>query len=112
LRSGFHCAPCFRYPMSSLTLDSRVTIPQTVVPRAVGDEVVLMNLDSGVYSSLDAVGGRMWELLAENGQLRPAYEVLRREYRVEPEALQRDLLELVRRLVDKGLLVLAESPSP
>jgi hypothetical protein len=97
--------------MSSLTLDSRVGIPETVVPRAVGDEVVMMNLHSGVYFSLDAVGSRMWDLLAEGRQLRPAYDVLQHEYRVGPDVLQRDLLELVQRLVDKGLLVLAEPPS-
>ena len=47
-----------------------MVIPEDVVHRMVGDEAVLLQLDSGVYYGLDPVGSRIWELL--EGEVRRA----------------------------------------
>ena len=46
-----------------LTRDARLQISEQVVTRRVGDETVLLNLESGIYFGLDPVGSRFFELL-------------------------------------------------
>jgi hypothetical protein len=96
-----------------ITLETRISIPKDVLFHEVADdtadEMVLLNLTDGKYFSLDDVGTRMWLLLSEHGQLKPAYQALLKEYDVEPQQLEQDLLALAERLVEHGLLQVAES---
>ena len=48
---------------------SRVEVSPSVIYRDVSGEVVLLNLQSGVYYGLDPVGSRMWQLLMEQRPL-------------------------------------------
>lgn len=85
-------------------LDRRVDIPETVVFQTVDDELVLLDLDSGVYYGLDRVGARIWRLLAEHGEPRRALEALIAEYEVAPERAAADLVDLVAELEARGLV--------
>lgn len=85
-------------------LDSTVTVAKDVLFREVAGEAVLLNLVTGKYFGLDAVGTRMWALLAEHGQIAPAYQALLAEYDVNPDQLQHDLLALVDKLSANELL--------
>ena len=85
-------------------LNDRVKILEEVVYQKVEEEMVLLNLETGVYYGLDPIGTRMWELLAEMGSLRSAFESMAEEYRVAPESLEVDLLRLVQELAAKGLV--------
>lgn len=87
-----------------MTLDDRVKSSEDVVAQKVGDEMVLLDLEAGLYYGLDAVGSRVWELLLEHGRLRVAFETLVEEYEVTPEILQQDLLHLVQELQTRGLI--------
>jgi hypothetical protein len=46
----------------------------------------------------------MWTLLAQHGQVEPAYRALLEEYDVPPERLRQDLLDLVAKLAAHGLV--------
>ena len=48
-----------------LNADTRLAIPAPVMSRLVGDETVLLDLESGMYFGLDGVGQRIWEAIAE-----------------------------------------------
>jgi hypothetical protein len=87
-----------------ITLESTISVPEDVLFREVEGEAVLLNTASGKYFGLDEVGTRMWTLLAEHGQVEPAYRALLEEYDVAPEQLQQDLLDLVGKLVAHGLI--------
>jgi len=52
---------------------------------------------------LDPVGTRMWQLLRQHGTLPTAYETLLAEYDVPPERLETDLIELTKKMIEKGL---------
>lgn len=93
--------------MSSTTLDDEVRVPARVEFSRVRDQIALLNVETGVYFGLDAIGARMWDLLCEHRTLRVAAERMASEFDVEPERLREDLLRLVRELVEKGLLDLA-----
>jgi hypothetical protein len=93
----------------SVSFSQRITIAPDVLFRLVGDEAVVLNLRSELYLGLDPVGARMWTVLNDAPSIQAAYDSLLQEYNVEPECLQRDLDELLRRLVEQGLI---ETVSP
>jgi len=71
--------------------------------RELDGQSVLLNLATGMYFGLDAVGTHVWQLAAENGSLRWISQRLAEEYDAEPAAIERDLLALADTLVAKGL---------
>jgi hypothetical protein len=46
-----------------VTLNDHLRIPDGVATRQLGGETVLLNLETGTYFGLDAVGSRFLELL-------------------------------------------------
>jgi len=69
---------------------------------------VLLNLDTGVYFSVDGVGRRFWELLSEGVAVDAMLQRLNDEYEVEAAVLRMDLDSLVRQLTAEGLIAGAE----
>jgi len=67
-------------------------------------EVVILNLDSGVYYGLDLVGARIWDLIQAPKTVMEIRAVLLEEYEVEPERCERDLLVLLQSLATEGLI--------
>lgn len=90
--------------MSAVSLDASVFVPEDVIFRDLDGEAIILNLASGVYFGLDEVGTRVWLLLAESSSIRRAIEMMRDQYDVDPAVLERDVLELVSQLTDKGLV--------
>ena len=91
------------------TLQSKISVSEEVMFRELSGEAVLLDQESGKYYGLDEVGTRMWSLLAEHGQVDPAYRVLLDEYDVTGEQLREDLLNLVDELASYGLLTVDET---
>jgi coenzyme PQQ synthesis protein D (PqqD) len=85
--------------------------PTTVTPapevlfRDLSGEGVLLNLRSGRYYGLDAVGTRVWQMLAEGRTLASAVAQLLREYDVSREKLETDIACFVEALEIHGLVV-------
>ncbi len=71
-------------------LDSKIAIPEDVlfyeVSNQVDDEMVILNLATSQYYSLDEIGTRMWLLIHEHSQLKAVHQVMLEEYAVEPQA--------------------------
>ncbi|MFC1879678.1 PqqD family protein [Chloroflexota bacterium] len=88
-------------------IKSRVIISDQVMFRDLGDEMVLLNIETGKYFGLDDVGARLWALLEEHGSLDLAFQTLLGEYEVSEHQLQADLIRLVDELAAQQLLVVA-----
>ncbi len=86
------------------TLKTRIGVPEDVLFTELSGEAVVLNVRTGKYYGLDEVGTRMWSLLAQHGQIQPAYRALLQEYDVADGQLQQDLLSLVDELASHGLL--------
>lgn len=82
----------------------KTIIPPHVMARAVGDETVILNLESGTYFGLDPVGARVWQLLSEQLSFAEIHETLLREYEVSGEVLEGDLANLIAALENNGLI--------
>lgn len=90
----------------SLSLASAVTICDGVTFRDLQGELVLLNLNSGLYFGLDPVGTRVWHWLREHRRLQTVLDLLLAEYDVPEAQGRRDLLALVSRLAEKGLVTI------
>jgi Coenzyme PQQ synthesis protein D (PqqD) len=86
----------------------RVSIPEDVLFRDLGDEAVILELAGGQYYGLDEVGTRMWMQLRDHGEVEAACRALLREYQVDESDLRRDLRDFVDQLASRRLLVLDE----
>lgn len=69
-----------------------------------GGEAVILNLKTGVYHGLDAVGARIWNLLQEPRTIDDIRDTLLEEYEVEPDRCECDLLILLQQLADSELI--------
>ncbi|MEW6364181.1 MAG: PqqD family peptide modification chaperone [Acidobacteriota bacterium] len=85
----------------------RVSIPDQILMQELEDEVVLLDLESGRYFGLAAVGARAWQLLSETGDTEETFAKLAGEYAVDEATLRRDLDEFWQQLLDARLLTAA-----
>ncbi len=89
-----------------MNLTDKVTIPEQVLARQVGEETVILDLASGTYFGLDPVGARIWQLLTEGKTIDEVCATMLAEYEVTPEDLERDVLRLAEELRAKQLISL------
>lgn len=89
---------------SSVTLTDTVSVSSEVLVQEVGGEAVLLDLASEQYFGLDAVGTRIWELLAETPRLQDVATHLCTEFDATSATIEQDLLALVSQLADAGLV--------
>jgi len=90
-----------------VSLTDRLIVPEGVMVRALGEESVLLNLDTETYFGLNAVGSRMWQVLSAAATISEACEMLTAEFDVARDELEADLTALADELVAKGLLRVA-----
>jgi len=93
----------------SISFSDRVTVPDDVLISHLQEESVILNLDSERYFGLNDVGTRFLSVLTSSESIEAAYEQLRQEYDVDNDMLRQDLLVLVERLIDQGLLISSNS---
>lgn len=86
------------------TLSQQAKPSDDVLFQEVGGEAVLLNLATESYFGLDPVGTRIWMLLKQDAHLQNAYEAMIAEYEVDPVLLEADLLVLVGKLAEAGLV--------
>jgi hypothetical protein len=87
-----------------VSFDERISVPGDVLVQELHGESVLLNLNSERYFGLDEVGTRMWAVLSKSQSIQQAYDALLAEYNIEPDVLRRDLLDLIDKLIGRGLV--------
>lgn len=94
----------------SLPEPTRDLAQLTVVPHGdqlsaeIGDEVVILNVESEKYFGLNPVGARIWQLIQDRRPLTEIRDIVLTEFDVDAERCERDLLHLVDRLREEGLV--------
>ena len=88
----------------TVPLDERAFAPPNVLCKDLGDEAVLLDLETETYFGLNPVGSRFWKLVTTAPTIREALDVMIEEYDVAPEELERDMKGLIEDLVSRGLL--------
>ncbi|MFW5944368.1 MAG: lasso peptide biosynthesis PqqD family chaperone [Bacteroidota bacterium] len=87
-----------------ITEDSYIKRNKEVFASEIDEEVVMMNVDTGKYYGMDTVGSRIWELIAEEIQVKDVIGKLMEEYDVEEEQCKNDVLEFLNELYENKLV--------
>ena len=87
-----------------VTFDARLSVSDAAMAQELGGEIVILDLASEQYFGLNAVGARVWELLVRKQDVRSIHKTLCDEFDAAPIQIERDLLALLQRLTDAGLV--------
>jgi hypothetical protein len=88
----------------SLGVSSIVVMAKEQISCPLGDESAILNLQNSMYYGLDSVGARVWVLLREPRRVEDLRDVLVSEYEVESVRCEQDLLELLEKMREEGLI--------
>ena len=78
----------------------------------IDDATVILSLPSNCYVSLDAVGQRIWALLAQPLRLDALVEHLKDQFEGDRGAIRRDVEQFLRELETDGLVTLQSADPP
>jgi hypothetical protein len=98
--------------VAMISARSLVTAAKSQVSTGVGEEVVILDTESGVYYSLDSVAVRIWELIQQPRIVAEVRDAITAEYEVEPDRCECDLLALLEDLVTAGLIEVRDETAP
>jgi hypothetical protein len=87
-----------------LSVTSIVASTKDQVSSDLGGETILLSMQSAMYYGLDSVGARIWELLREPVRVSEIRDVIAREYDVEIDRCESDVLAFLKELAAKGLI--------
>ena len=87
----------------------RVNAPD-VLHETIDGEVVLVNMKSGAYYSIDKVGAAIWELLADGTSTDHITEVLTRRFKGDRDAIAESVARLLASFRDEELVVADTEP--
>lgn len=87
-----------------LSLDCVLRVPEHVLMRRVGEEMVMLNFEDEIYYGLNEVGMRLMQLSAGGASLRSILESLAGEFDVERVALEADVRRVAQDLIAAKLL--------
>jgi Coenzyme PQQ synthesis protein D (PqqD) len=71
-----------------------------------GGEAVILNLQSGIYYGLNAVGAEVWKIIQEPTRVNTVLKNLLQTYGVAPDRCAGDLFALLQDLAAKNLIVI------
>ena len=89
---------------TKLDLNSAVAVSSSQASSELLGEVVILELESGVYYGLNETGSLIWSLLQSGKSLVEIQELILAEYDIEPEQCTRYIIKLVEKLEAKGLV--------
>jgi hypothetical protein len=86
---------------------SVISVVEGQLASKVNNEVVILNLTSGIYFGLDHVGARVWEMLQQPRTFAALCAAIVREFDVEADRCAQDLSDLMGRMESEGIVRIA-----
>lgn len=91
--------------MSESTLSALSVAPkQDIVARSVGDEMVLLDLESGTYFTLNGVGALIWKRIEEQDDVDAIAAHIVDHYEVELVQARADVSAFFSNMLEQGLV--------
>jgi hypothetical protein len=90
--------------LKEIGIDTIVSQAAGLVAADMDGEKVMLNIEKGKYYGLDVIGSRIWELLEKPRVVRELLSLLLKEFDVEDETCQHDVLVFLSKLYDMGLV--------
>lgn len=90
-----------------MSLETKVQLDPELLYSKIGDEIVLLTIESGKYFKVDAVGSRIWEIIKEPISIQALLNQLTEEYEVPFEQCQKDIMPFIAQLQADKLIFLS-----
>src|ERR1700683_3423069 len=90
--------------ISTFVESAVVSVGAEQLSSKLGDDLVILNLKSGVYYGLDPVGARVWELAEKRTAAAAIRDAIANEFAVDPATAERDLADLLGQMESEGLI--------
>lgn len=87
-----------------VSLTAQVVASKNQVSTELGGEAVVLGVEAGQYFGLNEVAARVWSLVQAPIAVSAVRDTILDEYDVSPTDCERDVLELLNDLADKGLI--------
>jgi hypothetical protein len=89
---------------SKITGQDKLFIKPNISYRSLGDETVLLNLDTNIYYSLNSTAKFFWDNLEEYNSVNAAAQLMQSRYDAPADRISQDLLELANDLFAEGFV--------
>jgi hypothetical protein len=94
-----------------MLLKTSIMATKNHVSQKLPGETVILNLKNRTYYGLTGVGPQIWESLKDVTTVEQVVSAIIRQYEVPPADCESDVVEIIQRLVDEGLVkVVNEDP--
>ena len=88
--------------------DPIISASPNQVSGVLNGETILLSSTTNLYYGLDPVGSRMWELIQQPRRLSALCSQLVSDFDVEPSVCERDVRELLGKMVEADLIKLED----
>jgi hypothetical protein len=88
-----------------ITLKSIVSVSKSQTYSELLGEIVILELESGVYYGLNETGSRIWSLIQQSKTVAEIRNTLLAEYEIDSESCTRYVVDLIEDLNAKNLVV-------
>ena len=92
--------------------DSSFVLSEQVNWRDIKGETVILNIESGVFYTLNEVGRFIWELIAEGHNFESIIDQIPNKLEVSPEQSRDDAEKFITRLLEENVLTIKGESSP
>lgn len=94
--------------MTRIHLSSKISFSDQILFREMQGEAVLLNIETGIYFGLDAVGTAAWNIMQKQKEVGKIADSLLKDYDVDPKTCRDDLLKFIVNLEKNGLIQVHE----
>jgi hypothetical protein len=93
-----------------MDLNNRFCIfDRNIISDLFGDEVVLVNLESGIYYSLRGSSAQIWIRIQNNYSIHELIEELSVLYQTKSERLSEEVINFIKNLISQNLIKIADT---
>jgi hypothetical protein len=91
-------------PTSTFDLATKIQASKDVLAAELGGEISLLNVNTGIYFTLNPVGASVWRRIQKANSLLDIRQKLVEEYSVDVGRCETDLNSLVKEMLRLGLI--------
>ena len=88
----------------NLSPDSIVVVARDQLSVDISDESVVLNMKNETYYGVQGVGTQIWHMMQKPTRVAELRDAILEEFDVEPARCERDLMELLAKLLAEGLI--------
>lgn len=87
-----------------MNLQSVISRSEDYLSNEIDGEIVMMNIETGAYVSLNPTGKSIWDLLNEPTSIDVIINSLIKEYNISKEACENDIKPFIQKLIDQKII--------